>query len=59
MTPDIWKAIGGLISLVALVLAWFFNKNDEAKKALDDEDKKIDSLSDASDIMRESGKLRK
>ena len=59
MSPDFWKAVLGLVSLAALWTAWFFKKQDDTKKVLDDEDKKIDSANNADDIMRESGRLRK
>ena len=58
MTPDIWKALGALAALGVLILTAYYKKSDEKRKSIEDEDKKIDSLGNADDIMRQSGELR-
>lgn len=54
----IWQIIGGTISLLILWTTWWINKNNSVKKAKDDEDKKIDSVSNADDILIELDRLR-
>lgn len=58
MTPDIWKVIGGIVSLIALILGFLIKRNDEKKKAVADVDKEIDAIEKVEDIIRVSDKLK-
>ena len=58
MTPDIWKVIGGIVSLIALILGFLIKRNDEKKKAVADVDKEIDAINSADDITRMADRVR-
>lgn len=32
MTPDLWQAIGGLVSLAAAIFAWYIKRTDDKGK---------------------------
>lgn len=58
MTPDVIKIILGVLGIVATVLAWWFNKNNQENKKQDEIDQQIDAATNAADILNVSGKLR-
>ena len=49
---EIVKLLGAVVLLAGGIFAWWVKKNDEKKKAIADEDAKIDTLDDADSIMR-------
>ncbi len=58
MTATILSIIGGLITIVILVLTRMNDKSKQKKEEQDAEDKKIDSANNADDLLREFDKLR-
>lgn len=48
-----------VLGLLLTIFLWFLKRNSDKQKAKDALNKKIDDASDASDIMRISGELRK
>lgn len=54
----ILQVLLALLGLAATAFAWWMKNDADKKKRIDDEDKKIDSLNGADDIIRESGQLR-
>lgn len=58
MTSDVWKVIGGVVSLILLLVGFFIKRNEEKKKIKDDIDKDIDAISDADDVTRMGDRLR-
>lgn len=58
MTPDVWKVIGGIVSLIILLAGFFIKRGEEKKKIKDDIDKDIDAISDADDVTRMGDRLR-
>lgn len=55
---SIVTVIGLGLWLAVLVFQWWLKKNDDKKKAKDDEDKRIDAISNADDTLRELDRLR-
>lgn len=58
MTPDFWKVIGGIVSLIVLVVGFLIKRSDEKKKAVADVDKEIDAIDNADDVTRMGDRLR-
>ncbi len=59
MSTVIWGVIGSALTLAIMIFKWKFDDAKRKLEELDAEDKKIDALTDADSIMRESGELRK
>ena len=58
MTSDVWKVIGGVVSLILLLVGFFIKRGEEKKKIKDDIDKDIDAISNADDVTRMGDRLR-
>lgn len=58
MTPDVWKAIGGILSLVLILLGLYVRRLDEKKKARDEQARDIDAIANADDVTRVADRLR-
>lgn len=58
MTSDVWKVIGGVVSLILLLVGFFIKRGEEKKKIKDDIDKDIDAISNADDVTRVGDRLR-
>ncbi len=54
----ILQLLVGLVALALLFLTWWIKNHDEIKKKVNDEDKKIDAVSDADDTLIELDRLR-
>lgn len=51
-------SIIGVIGLALSIFLWFLKRNDDKKKAKENEDKIIDSANDADSLLSEFDKLR-
>lgn len=49
---EVVKLLSAIVLLAGGIFAWWIKKNDDKKKAIADEDAKIDGLDDADSIMR-------
>ncbi len=58
MSTVIWGVIGSALTLAVMIFKWKFDDAKRRLEALDAEDKKIDALTNADGIIRESGELR-
>lgn len=58
MSPDVWKVIGGIVSLILLLAGFFIKRGEEKKKIKDDIDKDIDAISNADSVTRMGDRLR-
>lgn len=51
------QIILAMLGLAATIFTWWMKNDADKKKAISDEDKRIDAVSNADDIMRESGSV--
>lgn len=58
MTTLVLQILLAVIGLGVSVWAWWVKKQDSIKKAIDDEDKKINAVSNADDTIVELDRLR-
>lgn len=58
MTLLILQILLALLGLAGTLFAWWINNNSQKKQRISDEDKKIDSISNADDAIVEFDRLR-
>lgn len=57
MTATILSIIGGIITLAIMIFKWRMDKSNAKKEAQDAEDKKIDAVANADDVLLELDRL--